>query len=231
MSKLATTAAVFVLVCLFAVPAAAGIVHEVNTFYSGTGSLLKSPVIYSGTMSIIAEGTWWFQIDDTSWEDTSDPDARFDFIWDRFFAPNYGSDILGKKWSGYFEAATAVPYGDDPPTFGMDFTSSSGFPYSGHIGGSIRITITVRDSNGNGVLDPGEKAANGSMNADTLHEPGEGTGDFTGLCGFGSLGANDFNFVYPDDDDSIQNGWYVTTKTCESPVEEHSWGAIKALFD
>jgi hypothetical protein len=227
MSKLATTAALLAFVCLFAAPAAAEeIVHQVDTPIEGTGNLLKSPVIYTGIFPIAGyvEGTWWFQIDDTGWPDPADPDARFDYIWAEYFADNYGEDHLGKKWQGDFENAT----------FGQDITPCAGFPYGGHLGGSFRVTITIRDQDGDQVLDPVEKSANASMNGDSLHEADEGTGDFENLCGFGSMASTKFNFVYPPDDDELSfpgSGWYITTTTCQSPVEQTSWGAIKALFE
>ena len=55
----------------------------------GVGSLMKSPVVYSGNFMFGLIGTWEITLDDSMWPDQADSTARFDYIWDNFSADNY----------------------------------------------------------------------------------------------------------------------------------------------
>jgi hypothetical protein len=58
------------------------------------------------------------------------------------------------------------------------------------------------------------------------------TGSFEDYCGFGSSSNGSFNFVNPPTPDELGFPFfgYLNVSHCGAPVEETSWGNIKALF-
>lgn len=219
MKKLALAAAVLALVLVATAPA---IASNYMMGYMGTGSLMKSPVVYSGSFTFGLTGTWSFTLDDSLWPDPADSTARFNYIWDNFFAPNYDPTVGGEAWSAYFDGTT-LP---STPTFAFDLTSAD----SGHVEGSIAIVLVLRDWYADGILSQDEKHGNGSLNATFSLNPQLGTDDFLELCGHGSLGANNFRFVNPPGDNSLSGMGQFSTYECQSPVEDSTWGVIKALY-
>ena len=55
-------------------------------------------------------------------------------------------------------------------------------------------------------------------------------GYFEDYCGTGSLGSGDFHFVNPPTADDIIINGQLQVWDCGSPVNDSSWGVIKALF-
>ena len=207
--------AAVILTMLLVTPAAA---LSGNFAYMGSGSLMTSPVVYSGSFTYGVAGTWEWQIDDSTWPSDADSTARFDYIWDTYFADNYDdSDPGAEAWIAHI-----------PGTFTFDLTS----PDAGHFEGSIDVVITVRDRDlpVDGVLSMSEKHHTNILNANFLLDPDLGTGAFVDHCGNGSLGTYKFKFVNPPDINSINGSGQYTTYECQSPVEEGSWGTIKALY-
>lgn len=221
MKKLALAAAVLVLLMMMAAPALA---TNYMMGYQGSGSLMKSPVVYSGTFTFGLSGTWSFTIDDSLWPDPADSTARFNYIWDNFFADNYDPTIGAQAWSGYFDGTTL------PTTPGFEFDLVPPSSDVGHVEGSIALVLVFRDWYADGILSQDEKHGTGSMNATFSLNPQEGTEAFLEICGHGSLGANNFQFVNPPDDDSISGMGQFQTYECQSPVNDSTWGVIKSLY-
>jgi len=212
MARLLIVAALLLAVCVAPAGAYSYIVN-----YNGSGSLMMSPVIYSGTFTWGIDGDWEWEIDDSAWPSDADSTARFNYIWDNHFAPNYfyDPDPQKCKWTGGF---TGV--------FRYDVVD----PEVGHIEGSIDIVIQIKDRDGDGVLSQSEKHHINSLSANFLLDPDLGTGDYLDHCGNGSLGTNYFKFVNPDLLNGIQGGGQYSTSQCQSPVETSSWGVVKALY-
>ena len=222
MRKIVFAAVVLTLVLFVAAPAAADVYDPIGA--SGLGSLMKSPVVYSGTLMMSVTGSWEFQIDDSLWPDPADSTARFNYIWDTFFADNYDNTPGAQAWFGYFNGLTLPT----APTFGFDITGP--LPDVGHVGGDISFVIMMRDWYSDGILDQSEKHRNNQIAGTFLLSPNQGTGFFTDHCGEGSLSAGNFNFVNPDLDDSVMFMGYFESEFCGSPVDDSSWGVIKALY-
>jgi len=218
MRKIVFVAVVLSLVLFTVAPAAA----DSYTFgASGLGSLMKSPVAYSGTFLFGVSGTWEFQIDDSLWPDPADSTARFDYIWDTFFVDNYDNTGGAQSWFGYFNSSTLPT----APTFSFDLTSPAGC-----VSGDISFVIMMRDWYADEILDQSEKHRNNQIAGTFILNPDQGTGFFTDHCGDGSMSAGNFNFVNPPLDDSVMFMGQFSSEFCGSPVEDSSWGMIKALY-
>jgi len=187
----------------------------------GVGSLMKSPVVYSGNFMWGLVGSWEITLDDSMWPDPADSTARFDYIWDEFFADNYESTVGAEAWYGYFDGATLLA----TPHFRFDSVSPVGV-----IEGDITFSILVRDWYADGILSQQEKHHNLNLAATINVNPTLGQGYFENTCGHGSISSGNFNFLNPPLDDSLQIVGQLQTYTCPSPVEETTWGAVKALF-
>jgi hypothetical protein len=231
MKRLALAVTALAIVLFVVAPAGA---TQFQPGSSGLGSFMKSPVTYEFSFLFGMTGTWSFTIDDSLWPDPSDPDARFDYIWDTFFAGNYDATPGAEAWRGYFDGLT-LP---STPTFEMDVLSTIPPNMVGTLGGNITITIQVRDFVADGVLSEAEKYNNLGFNCTLIISPSLGTGDFVNMCGTGSMAAfaltggdeKRFNFVYPPDDDALELLGQMIIEPCPSPVEDSSWGTIKALY-
>ncbi len=187
----------------------------------GVGSLMKSPVVYSGNFMFGLVGTWEISLDDSMWPDPADSTARFDYIWETFFADHYIDTIGAESWTGHFDAATLMA----APRFRFDTISPAGA-----IEGDITFSILVRDWYADGILSQYEKHHNLNLSATLSLNPGLGEGYFEDTCGHGSVSSGNFKFVNPPLDNALQIVGQLQTYTCPSPVEETTWGAMKALF-
>lgn len=188
----------------------------------GVGSLMMSPVIYSGNFMFGLDGTWEITLDDSLWPDPADSTARFNYIWETFFADNYIDTWGAESWTGYFNGAT-LP---STPHFRFDTSSPAGA-----IEGDISFSILVRDWYADGELSQQEKHDNLNLSATLNVNPELGEGYFYAMCGHGSVSSGNFNFVNPPLNDDLQIIGQLQTYTCPSPVEETTWGAVKALFE
>lgn len=219
MRKLMFAAIVPALVLLIAMPAAA------DSYMYGTqgmGSLMKSPVVYSGTFLFGVTGTYEFSLDDSLWPAEADSTARFDYIWTNYFADNYDGTIGAQAWFGYFDGVT-MP---SSPTFLFDLVAPLGT-----ITGDASVVIMIRDWYADGILSQDEKHRSNQMTVTYILDPNASTGAFADYCGNGSMSGGNFNFINPPGDDSINLMGQFSATFCGSPVEQSSWGVIKALYN
>ncbi len=187
----------------------------------GVGSLMMSPVVYSGNFMWGLGGTWEITLDDSLWPADTDSTTRFDYIWTNFFADHYIDTVGAESWTGNFDGATLLA----PPHFRFDTISPAGV-----IEGDITFSILVRDWYADGILSQQEKHHNLNLSATLSLDPDLGEGYFEDTCGHGSVSSGNVNFHNPPMDDDVQIVGQLQTYTCPSPVEETTWGAVKALF-
>lgn len=187
----------------------------------GLGSLMETPVVYNGNFMFGLVGSWEITIDDSMWPDPADSTARFDYIWATFFADNYINTTGAESWMGYFNGATLMA----TPHFVFNSVSPVGV-----LEGDITFTILVRDWYADESLSQQEKHDNLNLSATVNVNPSLGTGYFVDTCGHGSISSGNFNFHNPPQKDNLQIVGQLQTYTCPSPVEESTWGAMKALF-
>jgi hypothetical protein len=187
----------------------------------GLGSLMESPVVYSGNFMFGLFGAWEITLDDSMWPSPADSTARFNYIWDNYFADNYSSIVGAESWTGYFNSATLIA----APRFRFDTTSPVGA-----MEGEITFQVLVRDWYADGNLSQQEKHHNLNMSATLNLNPSLGEGYFANTCGHGSVSSGNFNFHNPPMKDNLQIVGQLQTYTCPSPVEETTWGMMKALY-
>jgi len=219
MRKLMFAAIVPALVLLIAMPAAA------DSYMYGTqgmGSMMKSPVVYSGTFLFGVTGTWEVNIDDSLWPVEADSTARFDYLWTNFFVDNYDATTGAEAWYGYFDGVTQPT----SPSFYFDLVSPLGT-----ITGDASVVIMIRDWYADGILSQSEKHRSNQMTVTYILDPDASTGAFADFCGNGSMSGGNFNFINPPGDDSINLMGQFSATFCGSPVEQSSWGVIKALYN
>lgn len=217
MNRLTLAAALLAIFAFVALPA-----HADDSWFvglNGSGSLLDNAPDYAGTFMFGMTGDWTIEIDDSLWP--APGPARFDYLWETFFADHYDDTPGAKAWYGTFDGLT-LP---STPTFEFNTTSPGGF-----LAGDITFRIMVRDQNGNAVLEDVEKYDNHNLNATISVNPDFGTGYFMISCGHGSIASGNFNFVDPPAVDVLQITGQLQTYPCPSPTDETSWGTIKAMY-
>jgi hypothetical protein len=194
-----------------------------NIQLSGSGGFMLNGADYAGSIDSGMAGTWTLDVDDSLWPDDSDSTARFDYIWNTFFAGNYNDVTGAEHWKGYFNAAT-LP--SSPMTI-LDTTTPGGV-----LGMNTSFTVQVRDYYADGLLSQYEKHHACQMVFTYSVEMPLGTGTFEDSCGDGSSSNGSFNFVNPPTEDQLGfpffgqlNIWF-----CGAPTESGTWGNIKALY-
>ena len=190
---------------------------------SGSGGFMLNDADYSGNIDAGMVGTWTLDVDDSLWPDESDSTARFDYIWSTFFADNYNDVSGAQHWTGYFDSST-LP---STPLMILDTTTPGGI-----LGMNTSFTVKVRDYYADGVLSQYEKHHACQMAFTFSVETPLGTGTFEDYCGDGSSSNGSFNFVNPPAEDLLEYPFFgqLNVWFCGAPVEDSTWGTIKALF-
>lgn len=189
--------------------------------FSAEGNILQSPPTYTGRVGSTAVGSLDFTFNDTGWP--VEPEARFDHIWEAYFAPNY--DTIGPipHWDGQI-----------PGVFYIETTSApSG--YAGWCHGDLHAKIVVIDWNRDGIPDENEKWTPHLLDCrlSKLCDHGSG-GEMACTWGWGAIATDStghFSFVLPPGSDRVSGiGNLNLLPGCPSPVEQTSWGSIKQLY-
>ena len=186
----------------------------------GTGSLLVSPVVYGGniTWGDLAPGVWDLTIDDGGWPDPSDPGARWDYIWDTYYAPNYDPDA--HIWIATFDSTTCATV----PRVYLEHTGV------GHMSGVAKLRMQVSDDNGNGVLDAGEICEGDFSGLVIIIK--DGSGDYAGYCGDGYFfGSYTKPGCPPEMTDYVQLLMHLNVDDCAVSIASSTWGKIKLLYE
>jgi len=193
---------------------------------SGGGDFMLSPVVLSGTAMIdyADPGLWSITVPDAAFP--VDPVAREQYIWDNFYASNYFLDP--PRWIGHFGTGVTVDGHDIPatlPELNELYVEHTGI---GTMVGVCSIEIQVDDLDGDGELDENEWCQNSSLSGLVILIR-EGTGRYDGYCGEGYyFGTRTIDC--PNTDESWMFGMDLWLEPCPSPVENASWGTIKALY-
>ena len=216
MKKLAMS--VVVLACVLFVAQSAG-ATDYSIGLMGSGSLMKNGATYSGTFMYGMTGTWTIDVNDSLWPDESDSTARWNYLWSNFFT--YDDTPGAQAWFGDFDTNTLV----EVPTFEFVTTSPGGIT-----AGQCTFRIMLRDWNGDGLLSQSEKHRDSMIVYTFSVNPNLGTGSFADWCGHAPLSSGNFRFVNPPQDNVIQIVGSFHTEECPSPVEDTTWGTIKALY-
>jgi hypothetical protein len=188
-------------------------------FGVGDGDFMDSPPVFAGVMDpggTIGEGGWSITVPDAGWP--LDPVARAQYIWTTFFADNYTPGTPG-FWKGHFDVAHGLP---ELSALTVVDDTNGGTMY-----GTCTIEIQVLDLNSNGELDEGEYCSGSLTGLVIIVRQGDGVYD--GMCGEG----NYFGTYVRDCPNTLETwnfGMYLWLEDCSTPVEDATWGSIKALY-
>jgi hypothetical protein len=211
--------ALAIVVAIVALASAASAETFVWFFGVGNGDFMDSPPVFAGGMDPggdILDGSWSITVDDTGWP--LDPGERYAYIWDNFYAGNYTPGTPG-FWKGYFDTEHGLESMND--LFIDDATNG------GTMIGICTIEIQVQDLNNNEILDPDE-FCEGSLTGLVIIIR-EGTGVYDGLCGTGNYFGSYIKDC-PGTYETWNFGMYLWLDDCSTPVQDTTWGAIKALY-
>ena len=211
--------AIVVAIAIVALASAASAETFVWYFGVGNGDFMDSPPVFTGGMDPggdITDGYWSISIHDDGWP--LDPVERYAYVWDNFYAPNYTPGTPG-FWKGYFDTEHGLAAMND--LFIDDVTNG------GTMIGICTIEIQVQDLNNNEVLDAGE-FCEGSLTGLVIIIR-EGTGVYDGMCGTGNYFGS-YVKDCPGTYETWNFGMYLWLDDCSTPVQETTWGAIKALY-
>jgi hypothetical protein len=185
-----------------------------------TGTIMDSPAEYSGPMTWGASGSFYFRLDDAGWPDPSTQAARWDYIFNTYFAANYDNSTPGAyNWKGEIDGWYTLDFTSAPPGF------------NGSVSGEFRPQITLRDIDEDGIFDPFEREGDNLINGSFTILCNVGTGELACRRGTGSMQNNYMSFPYLPATDEMANGsGSVNLFDCPSATETSSWGSIKALY-
>jgi len=188
--------------------------------FDGFGNaILSSLPVYSGSIfegdPLVLGADWWIRIDDSSWPAPSNPQARWDYLFNNFATYNAGLH----SWTIVFDEHSCAT----KPVWEIDHATN------GMMGGTLIVALTFMDSNKNGILDLGERMF--AVYSGDLIVMKYGTGLFAGYCGLGTFdgslhNADPANWA----DDYVEGSCYLDLQNCEVGVREASWTAIKSMF-
>ncbi len=216
MKKLAISAVILVCVLFVAQTAAA---TDYSIGLMGSGSLMMNGAMYGGSFMFGMTGAWTIDVDDSLWPDASDSTARWNYLWTNYFT--YDDTAGAKAWWGLFDGTTlpTVPW--------FEFVTTSP---GGTVAGDCTFRIMIRDWNGDGLLSQSEKHKDSQIVYTLSINPDLGTDAFVDMCGHGSISSGNFKFVNPPQMNIIQLVGHLDVQECPSPVEDTTWGTIKALY-
>jgi hypothetical protein len=188
-------------------------------FGVGAGDFMDHPPVFTGVMDPggdITNGSWTITVPDAGWP--LDPGTRYTYIWNTFYAPNYqpGNPSF---WKGYFDTEHGLP--------SMNALHIVDNTHGGAMSGVCSVEIQVQDLNNNGVLDPGEFCDGSLAGLVIIIRDGEGVYD--GMCGTGNYFGT-YVKNCPLTHETWNFGMYLWLDDCSTPVQDSTWGAIKALY-
>jgi len=189
-------------------------------FYGvGAGDFMDSPVEFGGAMDPggdIIDGSWAITVPDAGWP--TEAAARYSHIWNTFYAPNYSAGNPS-FWTGYFD----IEHGASDMN-GLSIIDNTN---GGTMTGVCSVQIQVQDINNNGVLDEGEFCSGSLSGLVIIIRNGEGVYD--GMCGTGNYFGS-YVKDCPGTTETWNYGMYLWLEDCTTPVEDVTWGSIKALY-
>lgn len=198
----------------------------------GNGSFMDATPIFSGDIiqGDLAPGTFWIRFNNASSWPMDDPgtpeNERWDYIFNTYFT--YDDSEGNEGWDGYFP-----PFGSVEAQPDWRFYTTAGDTLGGLCSSFI---VTIRDINGNGILEDNERA-NKDLSFNTVCYINFGGGCFDQLCGQGSASG---------ELDTEVGGWeeelyipsaayasgrlYLTDSGCHTGLESKTWSGIKVIY-
>lgn len=197
----------------------------------GNGSFLDPLPTFSGDIiqGDLAPGTFWIKLHmASSWlaDNPGTPNnERWDYIFTTYFT--YDDTEGNEGWDGYFP-----PLGSGELLPEWRFYTTAGDTLGGLCSSFI---VTIRDVNGNGILEENERA-NKDLAMNLVCYINFSGGCFDELCGQGSCsGELDTDVgewveeLYIPSASYASGNLYLTDSGCHTGVESRTWGEIKVI--
>jgi hypothetical protein len=193
---------------------------------------MESPAYFIGDIlsGTLFPGTFWILFDDSSWP-TDDPGTPENERWDHIFSHYFiYDDTPGNEgWDGHFP-----PTGSGEPNPTWRFYTVAGDTVGGTTSG---FKITIRDYNGNGILEDNEYASK-VISSNIIAWINFSGGCFHNWCGQGSASGN-LSVVneetleeelYVPSATSASGRLYLRDTSCNVGIESATWGRIKSIY-
>lgn len=208
----------------------AGVIFE-DFALTGYGNFMNTQPGFLGDIigGTLSPGTFWIKIDATGWPD-DDPETPNNERWDHIFSNYFVYDNTpgGEGWDGYFP-----PVASGEPLPEWRFRTVAGDTLGGECSSFI---VTMRDYNGNGILEDGEYD-NKTFAANLIAHINFSTGCFESFCGSGSCSGtidlvNEETWeeeIYVPSAASASGDLMLNDMFCTTGVESKTWSGIKAI--
>lgn len=208
-------------ILVLSVPVLAQVPGHIQYDFSGTGNLMVSPVLYTGSIdsgeALLVGGTWDIAIDDTGWPADTDKGARWAYLEATYFTPNFNPYVY--SWTGIFSSATTASV----PTW------RAGRGDVGDLVGTAEVQLTIQDFDFDAAIDPDERMM--MLLSGTIIVIRNGTGIWAGYCGLGSYSGYTENMdPWNYADDNVYGTSVLDIEDCSLPTKEVTWGHIKTRY-
>ena len=193
---------------------------EMEFDFEGMGnSILNSPVIYAGDIYdgdlLLIGASWWIRLDDSTWPPVSNPQARWDYIFNNYFHYDAGT----YSWTAIFDEVSLPT----KPTWQINT------PVNGMMRGTLVVAVQYTDDNMNQVLDIEERMF--ALYSGTVIVMKYGTGMFAEYCGEGYYNGALLNGDPANwEADYVEGHCGLLLQNCKIGTRAITWSGIKELF-
>jgi hypothetical protein len=188
--------------------------------FDGMGNaMMNSQPVYAGTVNagdaLVLGADWSITIDDSTWPDPSNPQARWDYLFNNFAT----YDAQSFSWTIVLDEQSCAT----KPVWGVEHSTN------GIMGGTLVVVITFTDWNQNGILEVDERMF--AVYSGNLIIMNYGTKVFAGYCGDGTFNGSLQNGDPANwADDYVEGSCFLNLQNCQVGTRESSWTAIKGMF-
>jgi hypothetical protein len=147
--------------------------------FEGMGNaIINSPPVYAGVIwagdPLVLGADWWIRIDDSTWPPPSNPQARWDYLFNNF--ATYDSESY--SWTIVFDEQSCATL----PSWEINHATN------GMMRGTLVVAVTFGDGDMDGILDIGERLL--AVYSGDLIVMKDGNGTFAGYCGMGAFNGS-----------------------------------------
>jgi hypothetical protein len=188
--------------------------------FEGFGNaIINSLPVYAGAINagdpLVLGADWWIRIDDSTWPAPTNPQARWDYLFNNFATYDAGSF----SWTIVFDEQSCAT----KPVWQITHATN------GLMGGTLVVVVTYTDWDQDAVLDIDERMF--AVYSGNLIVTKYGTGIFAGYCGDGTFNGSIQN---PDPanwaDEYVEGSCLLNLQNCQVGTRESSWTAIKSMY-
>ncbi len=188
--------------------------------FDGMGNaMINTLPVYAGAIyagdPLVLGADWWIRIDDSTWPAPSNPQARWDYLFNNFAT----YDAPSFSWTIVFDEQSCAT----KPVWEINHATN------GKMGGTLVVVVTFTDWDQDAVLDIDERMF--AVYSGNLIIMKYGTGIFAGYCGDGTFNGSIQNSDPANwADEYVEGSCFLNLQNCQVGTRETSWTAIKELY-